>query len=212
MNIMKNKIYFVLLVMMLSLALAACGNNENSLTEAEKAGGNWSSMYGGNYAKILCEDFGIVQHTAIDIGVALEDYSCDVNEIYEVTKVSENEYYISYKDNAGIVWEKQHVIHSEEDYGYWTVVERTDSISMNKNFLESELGLIESRAESDAIKLDNAGCGFIMKCVDRVDGEHAYQVTLINKDGQRYIVSFSKDGFIGTIKNQDGDVILAPID
>ena len=104
------------------------------------------------------------------------------------------------------------MIHPEEDYGRWTVVERTDSISMNKSFLESELGLTESRAESAATKLDNAGCGVIMKCVDRVDGEHAYRVTLINTDGQEYIVSFGEDGFIGTIKNQEGDVILAPID
>ena len=153
-----------------------------------------------------------IKDTAIDIGAALEDYSCDVNEIYEVIEVSEREYYISYKDNAGIVWENQHVIHPEEDYGRWTVVERTDSISMNKSFLESELGLTESRAESAATKLDNAGCGVIMKCVDRVDGEHAYRVTLINTDGQEYIVSFGEDGFIGTIKNQEGDVILAPID
>ena len=111
--------------MALCLMLVACGSKpdaDNTNPQvAEKAGGDWSSMYGGNYAKILCEDYGIAQHTAIDIGVALEDYSCDVNEIYEVTEVNEKEYYITYKDNAGTVWEKQHVIGPEGDYGYWTV-------------------------------------------------------------------------------------------
>lgn len=130
MNIMRNKIYYALLVMLFSFSLVACGINGNSEQHnneeselVEKGGGDLSSMYGGNYARILCEDFGLKEHIAIDIGAVLEAYSCDVDEVYEVVGDGENGYYITYKDVAGTTWEKQHLIMSEGTKGYWLVEE-----------------------------------------------------------------------------------------
>ena len=59
MNIMRNKIYYALLVMLFSFSLAACGINGNSEQHeneeselVEKGGGDLSSMYGGQ----LCQN------------------------------------------------------------------------------------------------------------------------------------------------------------
>lgn len=131
---MKDRLCSVLVAMVVLLSLVACGKradidnlspDTNTVdTKSEISdGGNWSSMRGGNYAKILYEDFGIERSTAIDIGEALDVYSCDVDEIYEVTEDGKDGYYISYKDKAGNKWDKQHVIKSEDNPWIWLVDE-----------------------------------------------------------------------------------------
>ena len=143
MNIMRNKIYYALLVMLFSFSLVACGNNGNSEqhnneeSELVEKGGDLSSMYGGN---------------------------------------------------------------------------EPDCVKLNKDFLETELELSETRAEGAAIQLDKAGCGIIIRFENREDFEHSYRITLINKDGDKYIVSIGETGYIGTIQNENGDYLLAPID
>lgn len=131
MNIMRNKIYYALLVMLFSFSLVACGNNGNS-----------------------------------------EQHNNEESEL----------------------------------------VEELDCVKLNKDFLETELELSETRAESAAIQLDKAGCGIINRFENREDFEHSYRITLINKDGDKYIVSIGETGYIGTIQNENGDYLLAPID
>lgn len=154
---MKNKLRYVLLAMAVSLSIVACGKVNDSEISSEKknvkeekvkekdeakddiGGGNWSSMYGGNYARILCKDFGMKEHVAIDIGAVLEDYSCDVNEVYEVKEDGEYGFYISYKDNADNIWEDQHLIMSDGDQGFW-LVEDKDELS---EYLDDQIVFIK---------------------------------------------------------------------
>ena len=88
----------------------------------------------------------------------------------------------------------------------------TERVEANKNFFMDELELSESRATGTANQLEQCGCGRIVELKDRIDGEKAYQITLVNDKGEKFYTSFDMNGFIGPIKNEEGNYLYAPID
>ena len=102
-----------------------------------------------------------------------------------------------YPDREDIYFKENHV--SEE-------------ISANKDFLMESLSLEENRALGAAYAMQKIGAGIIVDTANRIEEDHAYTITLINDSGEEFIVTFSVDGFIGTIKDKDGELIYYGID
>ena len=82
----------------------------------------------------------------------------------------------------------------------------------NRLFFLEELGMSENRAKGAAQMLEIAGCGTIVDYEDKMDGENAYTITLINSEGKKYFTSFDTDGLIGPIKDEEGTYLYAPVE
>lgn len=87
-----------------------------------------------------------------------------------------------------------------------------ETVDINVLFLQENLDLSELRAKGAAQILSEAGCGEIIAYEDKVDGEHAYTVTLINSNGNKYYTAFDNSGFIGPVKDENGTYLYSPID
>lgn len=132
---MKKKLGFIIGIGVLTFSMAACGaegsqkeRNESieQSSQQEQRGGGDYTMYGGNYVRILHEDYQMRQDLAERIGAALEDYSCDVKEITEVREDGNGGYYITYTDVADTIWVDQHVIVPEQGPVYIKEKQVTD--------------------------------------------------------------------------------------
>lgn len=88
----------------------------------------------------------------------------------------------------------------------------SEEVSVNKEFFMKVLSLEENRALGAAYAMQKIGAGIIVDATNRIEEEHAYTITLINDSGEEYIATFSESGFIGTIKDKDGELIYYGID
>ena len=83
----------------------------------------------------------------------------------------------------------------------------TSKVDENKAFFERELELSADRALGAAYAMDRANCGLITGWENKVEEMHAYSITLINDEGKKFFTSFSEDGFIGPIKDENGNML-----
>ena len=74
------------------------------------------------------------------------------------------------------------------------------------------LSLEENRALGAAYAMQKIGAGIIVDTANRIEEDHAYTITLISDSGDEYTATFSEDGFIGTIKDKDEELIYYGID
>ena len=87
-----------------------------------------------------------------------------------------------------------------------------EELSANKDFFMKTMSLDEDRALGAAYVMQKIGAGTIVDATNKIDGEHAYTITLISDSGDEYTATFSEDGFIGTIKDKDEELIYYGID
>ena len=87
-----------------------------------------------------------------------------------------------------------------------------EELSANKDFFMKTMSLNEDRALGAAYVMQKIGAGTIVDATNKIDGEHAYTITLISDSGDEYTATFSEDGFIGTIKDKDEELIYYGID
>lgn len=80
-------------------------------------------------------------------------------------------------------------------------------VEENKKFFMDKLKLSEDRALGAAYAVDRAKCGQLIDWENKVEAKHGYSITLINSDGEKYFTSFAKDGFIGPIKDENGNML-----
>ena len=90
--------------------------------------------------------------------------------------------------------------------------QKEDYIEENRIFFIEKLGLSENRAKGAAQMLEMARCGAIADYEDKIEGTNAYTITLINMEGEKYFTSFDMDGFIGPIKDEEGEYLYAPVE
>lgn len=80
------------------------------------------------------------------------------------------------------------------------------------DFLMSELGLNENRAKGAANILESAGASTIVGYENKIENKHAYSITLIGEDGEKYLTAFDYEGYIGPVKDENGNYLYAPVD
>ena len=87
-----------------------------------------------------------------------------------------------------------------------------EELSANKDFFMKSMSLDENRALGAAYVMKKIGAGTIVDATNKMDGDRTYTITLISDSGDEYTVTFSEDGFIGTIKDKDDELIYYGID
>ena len=88
----------------------------------------------------------------------------------------------------------------------------SEELSVNKDFFMKSMSLDENRALGAAYVMKKIGAGTIVDATNKMDGDRTYTITLISDSGDEYTVTFSEDGFIGTIKDKDDELIYYGID
>ena len=88
----------------------------------------------------------------------------------------------------------------------------SEELSVNKDFFMKSMFLDENRALGAAYVMKKIGAGTIVDATNKMDGDRTYTITLISDSGDEYTVTFSEDGFIGTIKDKDDELIYYGID
>lgn len=87
-----------------------------------------------------------------------------------------------------------------------------EELSVNKEFFMNSLFFDEDRALGAAYAMQKIGAGVIVEAKKRIDDEHAYTITLVNDSGDEYTASFSDNGFVGNIMDQNGKLLYYGID
>lgn len=92
-------------------------------------------------------------------------------------------------------------IETEEDY-----------MEQNILFFMEQLGLSESRARGAAQTIEEAGCGLIVGYENKIESQRAYGITLINSEGDKFETDFSLEGYMGPIKDENGNYLYYTVD
>ena len=85
-------------------------------------------------------------------------------------------------------------------------------INANKNLFIVELNVKEKPAEGAASQLTAVGCGRIVEIKDLDGTDNAYAMTLVDEKGDSYYVTMSYDGYLGFVKDNEGNYLVMPID
>lgn len=86
----------------------------------------------------------------------------------------------------------------------------SSSIDANAAYIVSILNVGEQGAKGTATILDYCGCGKIMGHEDMNDTGNCYTITFIDNNENKYITTIGYDGYIGYIKDIEGNYLYAP--
>ena len=86
------------------------------------------------------------------------------------------------------------------------------SINYNQVFLMKKLKIKEKPARGAAEKLNAVGCQNIKKIEELDDSQNAYSMTLIDEENNCFYLTMSYEGYLGTVKDQNGNFLITPID
>lgn len=88
----------------------------------------------------------------------------------------------------------------------------SEKIKANQRFLVDNLNVGETGALGTAQVLADVGCGLIKEIKDVDDDGKSYEMSLIDNAEQLFYITMGYDGYLGTVKNVDGDYLYTPVE
>lgn len=89
--------------------------------------------------------------------------------------------------------------------------ETEELIKKNTDILLSYLDISKYGAEGCSQTLQQIGCHELVK-VEITDTEECYSLTLTDENDQEYYITLGYDGYLGIIKDGEGNYLYAPVD
>lgn len=86
-----------------------------------------------------------------------------------------------------------------------------DQIDTNTKLVLSYMDVSEDGVKGCMRRLQQLGCGKLVK-VEITDAEECYSLTLIDENDQKYYITLGYDGYLGIIKDGEGNYLYAPVD
>lgn len=85
-------------------------------------------------------------------------------------------------------------------------------VEENYQFIVNNLSGTESGAKGTVQILCGSGCKKIIKMESFNDNGKCYSMTFIDKDNNKFYTTMSYNGYVGTVKNEEGEYLYAPAD
>ena len=80
-----------------------------------------------------------------------------------------------------------------------------------KKFVD-ELEVKENPAKGAAERLEEIGCSKIISLTDIDKSEGAYSMKICDDKGDIYQITMSYEGYLGVVRDKDGEYLITPID
>ncbi len=93
-----------------------------------------------------------------------------------------------------------------------TTMKEVSVIEANKKMFVDKLNVKENPAKGAAERLSEIGCGRIVDITNLDKSGGAYSMNLTDEKGDVYDITMSYEGYLGVVKDENGNYLLMPVD